>query len=51
MFKANDDVFDDGIEMIGEKKDVKVIIVNFRRPTVYSRFLKWFTCSFLGGNI
>jgi|LauGreDrversion4_1035100.scaffolds.fasta_scaffold05361_2 hypothetical protein len=47
MFKAIDDVFDDsGIEMIGEKKDVQVIIVSFRRPTIYSRFIEWFKFSF-----
>jgi hypothetical protein len=42
MFKAIDDVFDDGIEMIGEKKDVKVIIGN---KTIYNRFLEWFKCA------
>ena len=41
MFKAIDDVFHDGIEMIGEEKDVQVIIVN---KTIYSRFIHLFKC-------
>lgn len=41
MFKAIDDVFDDGIEMTGEKKDLKVTNAN---KTIYSRFIHLFKC-------
>lgn len=44
MFKAIDDVFDDGIEMIGEKKEKKDINVIIANKTIYSRVIHWCKC-------
>ena len=42
--KAIDDVFDDGIEMIGEKKEKKDVQVIIANKTIYSLFLHWCKC-------